>query len=230
MSATVLRSTDFAAEAAALIVAQGHAAIARYGLFRLGLCGGSTPRPIYAALAKSDLPWDRVQITFGDERCVPPEDAQSNYRMAKEAWLGQVPLPEGNVLRMRGELPPQEAAAAYEAQLAAIARRFQEPRYRHDLLLLGMGDDGHTASLFPGTTALEEKEANIVANHVPKLDAWRLTMTFPLLNAARKIVFLINDPAKEPVIQQVLAKSGGYPSEQIAPTDGELLFFLGHQP
>ncbi len=224
---TVLHTSSFTPDAARLIETEAARAIAERGLFRLGLCGGGTPRPVYAALAKAELPWGKIQITFGDERAVPPDDAQSNYRMAREAWLGHVPLPEGNVFRMRGELPAAEAAEEYQARLSAVAARFGEPRYAHDLLLLGMGDDGHTASLFPDTAALAETERDVVANHVPKLGVERITLTFPCINASRKIVFLVNDPKKQPVVDAVLSGQSAYPSGRVAPASGELVWLLG---
>lgn len=227
MSADLVRSTSFVADAVALIVAEAKAAIARNGLFRLSLCGGGTPKPIYAALAQVPLDWWQVQLTFGDERCVPPEDAQSNYRMVKETLLGSVEMPVGNIFRMRGELPPDQAAAEYEQRLAHVAARMGEPRYVHDLILLGMGDDGHTASLFPETAALEEEERSVVANFVPKFDTHRITFTYPLINAARKVCFLVNDPAKEPILQAVLAGGSGYPAERVAPTHGSVQWLVG---
>ena len=223
----IIRTRAFVADSVKLITVAAEVAIAERGLFRLALCGGNTPKPVFALLAEANLPWSKVQITFGDERCVPPDDAQSNYRMAHEAFLSKVPLPEGNVFRMRGELEPAAAAEEYERKLASVASRFNEARYAHDLLLLGMGDDGHTASLFPETEALGETERNVVSNFVPKVGMHRITFTFPLINAARHVAFLVNDPKKEPVIQTVLAKSGGYPSEQVAPTSGKLTWVLG---
>jgi len=228
MSADILRSSEFVTDAVALIVAEARKAVDERGVFRLGLCGGSTPKGVYTALANVALPWEKVQITFGDERCVPPDDAQSNYRMANETLLTPAGIPKENIFRMKGELDPAQAAGEYERLLAAEAARSGEPRYRHDLLLLGMGDDGHTASLFPETAALEETGRNVVANFVPKLDTWRITFTFPLINAARHVCFLVNDPKKEPVVQQVLAKSGGYPSERVAPESGRLTWILGN--
>ncbi len=227
MSTEIIRSSSFAADAARLIADAAREAIAARGLFRLSLCGGNTPRAVYAELAKIGLPWEKVQITFGDERCVPPEDSQSNYRMARESLLGVVPIPEGNVFRMRGELEPAAAAEDYERKLSAVADRLGETRYIHDLLLLGMGDDGHTASLFPGTAALEETERSVVANFVPKFDTHRITFTFPLINAARHVCFLVNDPKKEPIVQAVLEKSGGYPTERVAPESGRITWLLG---
>jgi len=227
MNAEIIRTPSFAADAARHIADAAREAIGARGLFRLSLCGGNTPRAVYAELAKLGLEWEKVQITFGDERCVPPDDVQSNYRMAKDALLGLVPIPEGNVFRMRGELEPAAAAEEYERKLAAVADRMGETRYIHDLLLLGMGDDGHTASLFPGTAALAETARNVVANYVPKFDSYRITFTFPLINAARQVCFLVNDPKKEPIVQAVLEKSGGYPSEQVAPESGRLVWILG---
>lgn len=227
MKPEIIRSPAFAADAVELIALEAREAIARYGLFRLSLCGGNTPRPVYAGLAATELPWSKVQITFSDERCVPPDDAQSNYRMAREALLDAVPLPEGSVFRMRGESDPVAAAEEYERKLASVAARFHEPRYVHDLLLLGLGDDGHTASLFPGTAALEETKRNVSANFVPKLNSNRITFTFPLVNAARHVCFLVNDPRKEPIIEAVLAGGSAYPAGRVAPESGRLTWLLG---
>jgi 6-phosphogluconolactonase len=141
--------------------------------------------------------------------------------------LETVPLPEGNVFRMSGELDPPTAAREYEHRLATVAARFNEPRYEHDLLLLGLGDDGHTASLFPGTAALKETERNVAANFVPKLNSHRITFTFPLINAARHVCFLVDDPEKEPIIQGVLAGNAEYPSARVAPETGRLTWLLG---
>jgi 6-phosphogluconolactonase len=191
--------------------------IAERGLFRLGLAGGNTPAVVYAAMAKlgTDFPWGKVQITFGDERCVPPDDADSNFGMAQKALLGVVPIPEGNVFRMCGEIDPAVAASEYEAKLAAVAARFGEPRYSHDLLLLGLGPDGHTASLFPGSSALDEQQRNVIPARGPKPPPQRLTMTFPLLNASRQIAFLVSDAGKQSVISEVQAGDPRYPASRI---------------
>ncbi len=124
-----------------------------------------------------DLPWERILITFGDERCVPPDDEQSNYRMARESLFIPAAVPEHSIARMRGEIDPELAAQEYQDELDLLATQQGEMIYRHDLILLGLGDDGHTASLFPGTAALDEKTRRVVANFVPKLNAWRLTFT-----------------------------------------------------
>jgi 6-phosphogluconolactonase len=224
---SVRRSPQFIADAVALIVETGRQAIARSGLFRLGLAGGNTPRAVYAALAQAPdaLPWDRVQITFGDERCVPPDHADSNYRMAYESLLSRVPIPEGNVFRIRGEIPHAEAALECESRLAAVAARFGEDRYEHDLLLLGLGEDGHTASLFPGSPALQETERNVIPATGPKPPPQRITFTFPLINASKLVVFLLNDPKKEAVLQGAL--QGEFPSGKVAPVHGKVLWLAG---
>lgn len=227
MDPEVVHTSSFAADTVALIGAEAASAVAARGLFRLSLCGGNTPRPVYALLAKAGLPWDQVQITFGDERCVPPESDQSNYRMARETLLAGAPILPENIFRMRGEIDPDLAAREYDAKLAAVAGGFGEARYRHDLLLLGIGDDGHTASLFPGTSALEETARNVVANFVPKLNTHRITFTYPLIAAARRVCFLVSDPAKEPVAQAAIRGDTRYPSGRVRTEAGRVTWVLG---
>jgi 6-phosphogluconolactonase len=227
LKTSVQRSSQFVQDAVSIIITTGKEAIARSGLFRLGLAGGNTPKAVYAALAdQSDaLPWDRVQITFGDERCVPPDHADSNYRMAHEALLSRVPIPEGNVFRIKGEIPHEQAAQECESRLAAVAARFGEERYEHDLLLLGLGEDGHTASLFPGSPALDETIRNVIPATGPKPPPQRITFTFPLLNASKMVMFLLNDPKKETILQGAL--KGEYPSGRVVPARGRVLWLVG---
>jgi len=229
MTPAILHTASFPADAARLILDSARQAIAERGIFRIALSGGRTPAAVYRewAATAGDLPWERVQITFGDERCVPPEDEQSNYLMARKALLDAVPIPAGNVFRIQGELPPGEAAADYDARLAQLASRFNEPIYRHDLLLLGMGPDGHTASLFPGTAALAEQTRGVVENFVPKFDAFRIAFTYPLINAARHVCFMVEGDEKKPVVAQILAGEGDYPAARVAPVDGRLTWLLG---
>ncbi|MBV8211858.1 MAG: 6-phosphogluconolactonase [Verrucomicrobia bacterium] len=226
MKPEIVRTHSFVAEVTRFIKDSASEAIDVRGSFRIALSGGNTPRPIYQALALEDCDWRKWVVTFGDERCVAPDDNQSNYRMASESFL--LVTSPGEVLRMKGELEPEEAAEEYDTAIQHLGKRFGEQRYRHDLILLGLGEDGHTASLFPGTTALEEAQRNIVPNFVPKFNAYRLTFTFPLINAARCVAFVINDKTKQPVIDRVLAGNSGLPSERVKPVDGELLWFLGH--
>ncbi len=227
MKPHVIHSRAFVADAINIIVESGRDSIAQRGIFRIALSGGNTPRKIYAELTKADVQWDHVQITFGDERCVPPDDAQSNFKMAKEALFDLVPIPEGNIFRMRGEIDPGAAADEYERKLAQVAARYDESRYVHDLLLLGMGDDGHTASLFPGTAALDETEKNVVANFVPKFSAHRITFTYPLINAARHVCFLVEGESKAPMVEQILGGGSDFPSARVTPKSGELTWLLG---
>jgi 6-phosphogluconolactonase len=224
-----IHSKSIVEDTTRLILDSARAAIAERGLFRIALSGGHTPAPMYklwAETAGADFPWDKVQVTYGDERCVPPDDEQSNYKMSKLSLLDHAPIPEGNVFRIKGELPPDEAAAEYEKLLAAVAGRFGEERYRHDLLLLGMGPDGHTASLFPGTEALTEQTRNVVQNFVPKFDTYRITFTYPLLNAARHVCFLVAGDDKKSVVDEILAGSKDYPAGHVIPTDGKVTWML----
>lgn len=225
----VIHSSAFALDAANVIIECGIAAIRERGAFRFGLSGGNTPRLVFSELAKKsgELPWDKVRITFGDERCVPPDDVQSNYRMANESLLRSVSMAEKNVFRMRGELPPDEAAEEYETQLRALAGPSGDQRYAHDLLLLGIGEDGHTASLFPETPALGEREKNVAANYVPKLSAHRITLTYPEINAARHILFLVNDAAKLPVLERIWNGDAALPATGVQPVSGQLTWLLG---
>ena len=221
--------TPFAAGAAHRTVRAIGAALAERGACVVGLCGGTTPAPVYAALASASLPWDRIWWTFGDERCVPPDDPQSNYRMVRRALFDPAGIPDDRVLRMRGELEPTAAAASYEEELTQLALRLGHPggRLVHDLMLLGLGGDGHTASLFPGTAALEERDRDVIAHFVPKLDAWRLTLTYPALNRSRRIWFLVNDPAKQPVLDAVRAGGSAHPAEGVRPSAGGVEWLVG---
>ena len=219
----------FVAEAADFILEQAHKALGERNEFRIALSGGNTPRPVYARIAAlgHDLPWDLIRITFGDERCVPPEDQESNFRMAWETLLAPAAVPEKSILRMRGEIDPQIAAQEYQDSLDLMASRCGEPIYTHDLILLGLGDDGHTASLFPGTAALDETTRRVVANFVPKLNAWRLTFTFPLINRARHILFLVGAAKNPGLIQRVLEGDRQLPAARVDPSAGEVTWMIG---
>jgi 6-phosphogluconolactonase len=225
MKPEIIRTQSFAEEAASFIVHTAEEAIEEHGFFRLALSGGNTPRAVYQALALRECRWPKWIVTFGDERCVPPDDPQSNYRMASEAFLMLVG--PGEVFRIQGEIDPEEAAAQYNSTLKGLADRFGEERYTHDLILLGLGDDGHTASLFPGTAALDETKKDVVSNFVPKFDSHRITFTYPQINVARRVTFLVSGPKKEAVVQKVLEGKHGYPAEGVRPEKGELVWLLG---
>jgi 6-phosphogluconolactonase len=192
-----------------LILDAANQAIRERGRFSLVVAGGSTPQPVYQALA---LPHNlkriilsRTHIFWGDERCVPPGDPQSNYRMVKLALLENIPIPGENIHRMRGELRPEAAAKEYQEQIVSYFGD-QEPRF--DLVLLGVGTDGHTASLFPETKALDEKERWVAANHVAAQQAWRVTLTYPALTTARQLVFLVRGEAKAEIIGRIFDPEG----------------------
>jgi 6-phosphogluconolactonase len=229
MSREVVPTKNFAADAANFIIDLAHKALAERNEFRIALSGGNTPRPVYTEIARigRDLPWERVFFTFGDERCVPPEDEQSNYRMARENLFVPAAIPERSIARMRGEIDPQIAAQEYQDHLDLLATQRGEQIYRHDLILLGLGEDGHTASLFPGTVALEEVVRRVVANFVPKLNAWRLTFTFPLINHARHICFLVNASKHADLIERVLQGDPQFPASRVQPTMGDVTWILG---
>jgi 6-phosphogluconolactonase len=229
MGRHVIRTKNFAADAGDFILDQARKAIGERNEFRIALSGGNTPRPVYARLATVgyDLPWDLLRITFSDERCVPPDDPESNFRMAWETLLAPAGVPEKSILRMRGEIDPEIAAQQYEEHLDFMARQRSEPIYRHDVILLGLGDDGHTASLFPGTAALEETTRRVVANFVPKLNAWRLTFTFPLINQARHVLFLVGATKSPRLIERVLEGDRQLPSARVDPSAGDVTWMIG---
>lgn len=202
-------------------------AVRNRGRFVVVLSGGSTPRAMHRMLASGPLrpqiPWSRTVVLFGDERCVPPDHESSNYLMATRTLLDHVRIPERNVHRIEAELDePTEAAQRYERMLHELYRRKESPRF--DLVMLGIGEDGHTASLFPETEALNEDRRLVVANHVPRLDSWRITMTFPALCAARRVLFLATGERKSRPVAEAF---GGrphdvpYPCERVVPANGE---------
>jgi 6-phosphogluconolactonase len=229
MGSKVIRTKNFVADAAAFILEQARKAIAERNEFRIALSGGNTPAPVYARIAGEGhtLPWDQIRFTFSDERCVPPDDPQSNFRMARENLFAPAAVPEKSIMRMRGEIDPQLAAQEYEDLLNAIAIESGERIYQHDLVLLGLGDDGHTASLFPGTAALDEMARCVVANFVPKLNAWRLTFTFPLIDHARHVLFLVGASKSPQLIERVLAGDQQFPAARVNPIAGEVTWMIG---
>ncbi|HYK49144.1 MAG TPA: 6-phosphogluconolactonase [Terriglobales bacterium] len=213
---------DLFRAAAEEFVRAGRAAIAEQGRFTVALSGGSTPRSLYSLLAKdhADFPWSQTFLFFGDERHVPPDHPESNYRMVKESLLTKVPIPTGNVFRVQAEMPdPVAAAADYEKQL----RRFFELRPNEfpsfDLILLGLGADGHTPSLFPGSDGLKEQSRLVIANWVDKFKAHRLTFTFPVLNNAKDVMFLVSGEGKSEMASLILEgkNTPPFPAQQIDP-------------
>ena len=229
MAGEVIRTKNFVAHAANFIVDLAHKGFAERNEFRIALSGGNTPRPVYSEVARigHDLPWDRTLITFGDERCVPPDDAQSNFRMARESLFVPANVPEKSIMRMRGEIEPRLAAQQYQDDVDLLATQRGEQIYRHDLILLGVGDDGHTASLFPETAALNEMNQRVVANFVPKFNTWRITFTFPLINHARHVCFLVNAKKQPELVEKIINGDQQYPSARVNPSAGALTWILG---
>jgi 6-phosphogluconolactonase len=205
------------------------------GQARIAISGGSTPKAAFQLLAdphqrfRSAMPWDQLDLYWVDERCVGPDDADSNYRMTREALLKHVPLPPSQVHRMEGELDPEAAAARYESELRNSFRLEGAESPRFDLVSLGMGDDGHTASLFPHTAAIHEMGRLVTANHVPQKDTWRITLTWPVINHASSVFFEIAGEDKAERVRDVFMGPRDperLPSQLIWPSSGILTLFL----
>ena len=245
----VADSAALAAAAAEQFTHAAEMAVAKRGRARIAISGGSTPKAAFALLAnaaqpwRGRLPWDKLELFWVDERCVPPDDAESNYRMTREALLDKVPLKPEQVHRMEGELDPQAAAARYEAllrekfEMDGAERPWFAPGEakaggwvpRFDLVALGMGPDGHTASLFPHTEALHEMGRLVTANHVLQKETWRITLTWPVINAASSVFFLIGGADKAEVLRDVFTGPRDperLPSQLIWPSSGILTLIL----
>jgi len=221
-------AAEVAREAAERVIAAASRAADEGRTFSVALSGGSTPKALFELLAsdayKSRIDWPRVEVFFGDERTVPPDHKDSNYRMAHEALLAKVPIPRDNIYRMAGERDPQQAAKQYGQMLK---EKFGDGGM--DLVLLGMGDDGHTASLFPETEALDETKHRCVANFVPKLNTWRITLTAPFINRARAVMILVAGASKAKRLQEVLEgprEPRRLPIQLISPTTGQLSWLV----
>jgi 6-phosphogluconolactonase len=228
-------SAAVTSSAAELFTTAAIAAVATRGRARIAISGGSTPKAMFALLADptqtylSRIPWGSLDLYWVDERCVPPDDAESNFRMTSEQMLSKVPLASDRIHRMEGELAPEVAASRYESVLRNTFKLEGAETPTFDLILLGMGDDGHTASLFPHTEALNEMSRLVVANHVPQKDTWRISLTWPVINQARQVAFLVEGAAKAQVLHDVFL--GTYdpetkPSQLIRPATGKLGLLL----
>jgi 6-phosphogluconolactonase len=235
----VFASASLAAAAAARrFVAAAQDAIRTRGEFVVALSGGSTARTLYAQLAAephgASVNWSCVQILWGDERCVPADHPASNFRMARETLLDVVSVPEANVHRIRGEDDPAAAAVAYERVVRSVLRTptgppRDAPGARFDLILLGLGDDGHTASLFPDTATLHDRPCWVRAAYVPAVSMWRITLTPIIINAAAEVAFLVLGDAKADVLRRVLEgprRPRELPAQLIAPVAGRVRWFV----
>lgn len=233
-------AAEVALKAARLFARLADQYVVGSGRFTVALSGGSTPRAMFAQLAQAPfldtVPWESIYFFWGDERTVPPDHADSNYRMAWETLLSKVPVPATNIFRIPAELPdPERAASEYAATLqTAFARPAPAttplggvPRF--DLIFLGMGPDGHTASLFPGTSALQVTDKTVVANYVDKFATYRITLTAATINNARNVTFIVAGPDKAEALREVLegaSQSDVYPSQLIHPHNGSLLWMI----
>lgn len=230
----IFRNVEDLSNAAAYMFMDGAVeAVKDHGQFAVALSGGSTPRKLYAMLAEPDfarrIPWNRVHLFWGDERCVPPDDPESNYGMVQEALLRKISIPATNVYRIRGEIPPEQAATEYDTWLREFFGVAGHGLPRFDLVLLGLGEDGHTASLFPDSPALDECERLAVASHVELLDAHRVSLTLPVFNHSAAIAFLVAGERKRSAVARVMRhpnENGELPAQRVRPVDGKLLWFL----
>jgi 6-phosphogluconolactonase len=228
----VADTAALAEAAAAAILDAARTSVEEFGRFSIALAGGATPASTYTRLAQAPfvdaMPWERTYVFFGDERMVPPHHPESNFRMADERLLAKVPLPAGHVFRMRGDADDAERAATeYAKNLGEICTQRLRGVPRLDLVLLGVGVDGHTASLFPGSPAVRETFRAVAAVHaaaaaIPE----RITLTFPVINAARRVFFLVSGPEKAKVMKAVLAEKTLVPAGMVGPADGELRWIL----
>lgn len=217
--------TALAREAADRFVTLARSAIASHGRFTGALSGGSTPQLLYEQLVTQPIEWQRVHVFWGDERCVPPDHPDSNYGMAQRTLLSRINIPAQNVHRLQGELNPAQAAQHYEAELRTVFGT----RPHFDLILLGMGTDAHTASLFPGTPALHERQRWVVAQYVDKLRANRLTLTPPIINDAANVIFLIAGVDKAAALRSVWHgphDPDRFPAQSVAPTTGHVTWLV----
>ena len=231
MELKIFASPELLARAAAeFFVARSKECVDESGMFTVALSGGSTPKRLYQLLADQNEPfrdriaWPKIHCFWSDERHVPPDHPDSNYRMTHEALLAHVPVPPSNIHRIPTENPSaNEAATAYEQTLIDVTSN-RLPQL--DLILLGLGSDGHTASLFPGTDALNETTHLVAAPWIEKLQAYRITMTLPLLNNAASVVFLVSGKDKVEIVKEVLEGEDKYPAQAVKPTHGQLVWML----
>jgi len=224
-----------ARRAAQYFVEMAEEAVSARGFARIAISGGSTPKAAFELMGdpgqpwRGRMPWDKLELYWVDERCVPPDNTESNYRMTRETLLDRVPLGADQIHRMEGELAPEEAAARYESELRNSFKLEGAERPRFDLIALGMGPDGHTASLFPHTEALHEMSRLVTANHVPQMNTWRITLTWPVINRANSVFFLIGGADKAMILKEVLTGPKDVerlPSQLIRPASGILTLFL----
>lgn len=207
-------------------------AITEQGRCSIALSGGSTPRELFRALTSAyldSITWEKVHLFWSDERSVPPDHAQSNYRLAYDEMISKIPIPEGNIHRIRGELAPAEAAGEYEMEMARYFGSAHIPVF--DLILLGVGQDGHTASLFPDSEALSEKNHFAVLSYSESAGNWRVTLTLPVLNNALDILFLVSGKSKSGIMSKIIeqGRRDHYPAGMVKPSRGRIIWLLDRE-
>lgn len=220
--------------AATEFVGRANDAVKARGIFTISLAGGSTPKSLYTLLStqswREQVPWNKVHFFWGDERHVPPDHPDSNYRMVEERLLSQVPVPPENVHRIKTENPDaNQVADEYEQELRHFFKLTGNELPRFDLVLLGMGPDGHTASIFPGTSVIHEQQRLVAAPWVEKFNSYRVTLTPPVLNNAAGVIFFVNGSEKAETLQAVLEgdyQPEHFPSQIIRPTNGTILWMV----
>ena len=224
---------DLSERAADEFVRLARQAIQLAGRFTVALSGGSTPKALYTLLAAPGvaqrISWNRVHLFWGDERCVAPDHPESNYRMVEESLISKIQIPRENLHRMAGEKTPQIAALEYEAELKGFFGLADGGLPRFDLILLGLGEDGHTASLFPGSAALNDEEHLVSAVYVDKMNTYRLTLTLPVLNAGKEVVFLVSGASKAAIVKELLGETSSslnYPAAKIQQREGKLTWMI----
>jgi len=220
--------------AASIFVSASRDSIERKKRFAAAISGGSTPRRLYALLGSEgyryQVDWQHVHLFWADERCVPKEDDASNFRSAFDTLLSKVGLPDENVHRIKGEQTPDKAARDYEEEMRRFFGESERPRF--DLIILGMGEDGHTASLFPGSGSLEERVRLAIPVYLGEPKKNRITLTLPVLNNAEQILFLVTGPSKAPVLSEIFGegeKKRGFPAGLISPTHGTITWLVDHE-
>ena len=230
----VYRATDeLELNAAEEIATASRAAISDRGVSFIALAGGETPRKVYRRLGseslKNQMDWSRVHLFFTDERRVPPTDPLSNFGMVDSELISHIDIPAQNVHRIRGEVAPEKAAEEYEQELKRV---FNRESARFDLVLLGLGEDGHTASLFPESKVLDDEQSLVNPIFVPRLESWRITLTLRCINRAREILFLVSGRQKASIVQRVLGAlipTKELPATMVCPTEGKHIWMLDHE-
>jgi 6-phosphogluconolactonase len=217
--------------ATCFIVQSLNNAVTRSGRAAILLSGGFTPKAVYELLAsdqyRSQIDWQNVHLFWGDERCVPPTHAESNYRMVYETLMRDIPIPQMNIHRIHAELAPAEAAELYEQEIRTFFQLREGELPRFDVVLLGIGEDGHTASLFPATRILNEAQRLVADVFVPKLNAHRVSVTYPVINNSHEIIFLVSGVGKADILRKILqGEPQQYPAQRVIPANGNLCWFI----